>query len=776
MKRLLKFLSLLFLFYVLAFFPKQTYGQACTVGSIRCLGDAECRKGPACRDWRCINPDPITGLGTCDGPTSSTTGGAGGTAEKNSVLLNTINVIYKPEKLFWKDNGEGNQPGSPNVFFPNISKSDGNYYNLNFDPNIINEDARNVEIVFLLTDNPKPGVNSKNRGEFAVCLTSDETQCDTLYGRNLKKVKLEGTNKGDNPRAGLIDPSKDPKANDEDMVNYIKHKYPDGQQPLENTIEINVCGAGESELKTDCDWSNNRRGVWFHPNSTYRVGLYQKPEGDNYWQFVGDAVFQVHRYYPNVYFTLDGVTYLIAKSYDTTYLKYTDPISKSEKIINTIGGTLTTVDATGDPTQMKDLEDIYADAAPSANYSTFKCLVQDGSPPEKGNLQKCTPEQRSNKEGVIVIDNPLKQPFRLDVLLTGRKEHSTRDYDLNKPDSDPNKDIKTDDTNDYQISLEDTGRGKNFPNKDQCVIVRGDLWEIKHYDSGVKNWMYREKQDSWHIFFQGGKPGNVADSMPAIYDGISPGDYTIDISEQVDEKRGGCTDGFTYWRIPFHVKRTTVKDAAGKRQSKYQLFIFPDEIERDPNHEDFGGSNSRFSTSPCSLMAYDDAAGNEKTTEIKNAVDQRNFLKQHKDNNPRCLKIRTGIGNLSTNPVDFLTDIFALALGIAGFGGFIMLIYGGYVLMMSQGDKTKIQNAREIITSTILGILFIVFSLVILEFIGVDVLRLPGLKRSGTVGTGTSSSSPAHNCGDKDCNLSTQTCENITDPATFATYYFCKNK
>lgn len=49
--------------------------------------------------------------------------------------------------------------------------------------------------------------------------------------------------------------------------------------------------------------------------------------------------------------------------------------------------------------------------------------------------------------------------------------------------------------------------------------------------------------------------------------------------------------------------------------------------------------------------------------------------------------------------------------------------------MTSQGDHEKVKEAREILTSAIIGLLFLIFSLVILEVIGVDLLHIPGLHR-----------------------------------------------
>ncbi len=102
--------------------------------------------------------------------------------------------------------------------------------------------------------------------------------------------------------------------------------------------------------------------------------------------------------------------------------------------------------------------------------------------------------------------------------------------------------------------------------------------------------------------------------------------------------------------------------------------------------------------------------------------------KQHK-NSLECHTINTAIGPIDTTPAGFVTSIFKIVLMLATFGGIIILIYSGYLLMISRGDKEKIQAARETITAAIVGMLFIVLSIVILEIIGVDILKIPGFSK-----------------------------------------------
>jgi hypothetical protein len=67
-----------------------------------------------------------------------------------------------------------------------------------------------------------------------------------------------------------------------------------------------------------------------------------------------------------------------------------------------------------------------------------------------------------------------------------------------------------------------------------------------------------------------------------------------------------------------------------------------------------------------------------------------------------------------------------LILSVIGGIAVILIILSGYRLMISQGNPENIKNAKEQLTAAIIGLLFIIFSLVILQVIGVNILGLPG--------------------------------------------------
>lgn len=94
----------------------------------------------------------------------------------------------------------------------------------------------------------------------------------------------------------------------------------------------------------------------------------------------------------------------------------------------------------------------------------------------------------------------------------------------------------------------------------------------------------------------------------------------------------------------------------------------------------------------------------------------------------KCLKINTAIGEISTEPQAFVKSVFSIVLGLSGGIALILIMVSGYKFMASQGNPEAVKSATEGLTSAVIGLLFIIFSFVILQVIGVDILRIPGFK------------------------------------------------
>ena len=88
--------------------------------------------------------------------------------------------------------------------------------------------------------------------------------------------------------------------------------------------------------------------------------------------------------------------------------------------------------------------------------------------------------------------------------------------------------------------------------------------------------------------------------------------------------------------------------------------------------------------------------------------------------------IWTAVGCIPSSPESVIKVVITIGLALGGGVVLIMILVGSFMLSVSQGDPNKTKEAKEIITSAIIGLLFVIFSVTILQFIGVSILHIPG--------------------------------------------------
>lgn len=89
--------------------------------------------------------------------------------------------------------------------------------------------------------------------------------------------------------------------------------------------------------------------------------------------------------------------------------------------------------------------------------------------------------------------------------------------------------------------------------------------------------------------------------------------------------------------------------------------------------------------------------------------------------------VYSGIGCIKTDLGLFVREtLFGLGIGLAGVLALLCIIYAAFQMQSSQGNPEKLKKAQELITSCIMGLMLIIFSVFILRLIGVNILRIPG--------------------------------------------------
>jgi hypothetical protein len=89
--------------------------------------------------------------------------------------------------------------------------------------------------------------------------------------------------------------------------------------------------------------------------------------------------------------------------------------------------------------------------------------------------------------------------------------------------------------------------------------------------------------------------------------------------------------------------------------------------------------------------------------------------------------INTAIGCIPVNDATrFAGFIVRFGIGIGGGVSFLLILYSSLQIITSRGDTERLKLGKDLLTASIGGLILIIFSIFILEFIGVRILRLPG--------------------------------------------------
>ena len=90
--------------------------------------------------------------------------------------------------------------------------------------------------------------------------------------------------------------------------------------------------------------------------------------------------------------------------------------------------------------------------------------------------------------------------------------------------------------------------------------------------------------------------------------------------------------------------------------------------------------------------------------------------------------VSTALGCISTDVESggFINTLLQLAIGLGGMIALLLILGGVFIITTSAGIPEKLNQGKELITSAISGLLFIILSIVLLNLIGIKILAIPG--------------------------------------------------
>jgi glucose uptake protein GlcU len=89
-------------------------------------------------------------------------------------------------------------------------------------------------------------------------------------------------------------------------------------------------------------------------------------------------------------------------------------------------------------------------------------------------------------------------------------------------------------------------------------------------------------------------------------------------------------------------------------------------------------------------------------------------------------EVLTEIGCIPNDPVGFVQKFYGVGLGLIGGVALLFIIYGGYIVLTSQGNPMRLNNGKSYIMYSLIGLLIAVFGYVIIQVMVIDILKIPG--------------------------------------------------
>ncbi|MCD8484945.1 pilin [Candidatus Woesebacteria bacterium] len=190
--------------------------------------------------------------------------------------------------------------------------------------------------------------------------------------------------------------------------------------------------------------------------------------------------------------------------------------------------------------------------------------------------------------------------------------------------------------------------------------------------------------------------------------------------------------------------RTFEADRAGQRQSLYvyangcqggegacaicsaQVFFDPDAAEVDivEDADDFNDVSP--DALPAGVETEDEVIDDfQYCLQVPEGVQRTNCLECVADE--EGARVYTAVGCIQTNGKGLTEDLIRLLMGVSGGVALLSILAGAFLFTVSQGDSSKLKEAKALLTAAVTGLFFIIFSVFILQFVGVSILQIPGL-------------------------------------------------
>lgn len=91
--------------------------------------------------------------------------------------------------------------------------------------------------------------------------------------------------------------------------------------------------------------------------------------------------------------------------------------------------------------------------------------------------------------------------------------------------------------------------------------------------------------------------------------------------------------------------------------------------------------------------------------------------------------LNTDLGQIPCNPAEFATSLYGIGLSFIGVVALLFIVYGGFLILTSQGNPEQINRGKSYITYSIIGVILGVAGYALYQILAIDVVKIPGFSR-----------------------------------------------
>lgn len=89
----------------------------------------------------------------------------------------------------------------------------------------------------------------------------------------------------------------------------------------------------------------------------------------------------------------------------------------------------------------------------------------------------------------------------------------------------------------------------------------------------------------------------------------------------------------------------------------------------------------------------------------------------------------TDFGCLPEDPFVLASSLYGIGLSLVGGVSVLFIIYAGYLIMTSSGNREQLNKGKSYLFYSIAGLLLAIFGYVFLSVVAVDILKIPGITK-----------------------------------------------